>query len=66
MPGPTRPTSIAFYASDAKASQAYARVRANVANEGGTMIRHGQLLIVWGSLPIAKVQAGEEHCALHP
>ena len=66
MPGPTRPTSIAFYASDAKASQAYARVRANVANEGGTMIRHGQLLIVWGSLPIAKVHAGEEHCALHP
>jgi hypothetical protein len=66
MAGPTRPTSIAFYASDAKASQAYAGVRANVANEGGTIIRHGQLLINWGSLPIAKVHASEERCALHP
>lgn len=66
MAGPTRPTSIAFYASDAKASQGYVRVRDNVAKEGGTMIRHGRLLIVWGSLPIATVHASEERCALHP
>ncbi len=66
MPGPTRPTSIAFYSSDAKASQAYARVRDNVAEEDGTMIRHGQLLIVWGSHPIATVHTSEERCALHP
>lgn len=65
MAGPTRPTSIAFYASDARASQAYARVRDNVAKEGGTMIRHGQLLIVWGSLPTPGVHASEERCGLH-
>jgi hypothetical protein len=63
--GPTRPTSIALYASDAKASQAYARVRDNVAQEGGTMIQRGQLLIIWGSLPSATVHATEERCALH-
>ena len=65
MAGPTRPTSFAFYASDARASQAYARVRDNVAKEGGTMIRHGQLLIIWGSLPTSDVHASEERCGLH-
>lgn len=66
MTGPTRPTSMAFYASDAKASQAYGRVRDNVAKEGGTMIRHGSLLVIWGSLPIQSVHASEQRCALHP
>ncbi len=66
MPGPTRPTSMAFYASDAKASQAYTRVRDNVAKEGGTMIRHGSLLVIWGSLPIQSVHASEQSCALQP
>ncbi len=63
--GPTRPTSIEFYASDAKASQAYARYRDNVAREGGAMIRRGPRLIVWGSLPTPGVHAAEERCALH-
>jgi hypothetical protein len=66
MTGPTRPTSMAFYASAANAIQAYARVRDNVAKEGGTMIRDGSLLVIWGSPPIQSVHASEQRCALQP
>jgi hypothetical protein len=66
MAGPTRPTSMAFYASAANAIQAYVRGRDNVAKEGGRVIRDGSLLVVWGSPPIPSVHASEQRCALQP